>query len=318
MEEQGLLWPRPRFPLLQRPLFSNGLNNSAEPKWRPPAHGSRSLGSHPRKPGTSRLGASVAVAVPANGTRAGASKGRRAGTNGPRRTKAVIGPNQTPRTSLRREAKFFAAAPTAPGEDPYQVAVATKEEIEAAAARQAEREEEGFHAHLWQEAIQQALADPDRPLCARELVKNGRLTAWWSMSWKDARTQINGALVDEYRDLLRGYFVDPPEGPGMLPEPVLERCACIFAWFKQKNRPVFQVEGRAVEGSIFKVPGQRVVFFPTTIHGPSYKEPANHRNSLTISHGLLPWTRVGQLGELAPGDFTEGALLWLQWPRELQ
>ena len=52
MEEQGLLWPRPRFPLLQRPLFSNGLNNSAEPKWRPPAHGSRSLGSHPRKPET--------------------------------------------------------------------------------------------------------------------------------------------------------------------------------------------------------------------------------------------------------------------------
>ena len=107
MEEQGLLWPRPRFPLLQRPLFSNGLNNSAEPKWRPPAHGSRSLGSNPRKPGASRLGASVAVAVPANGTRAGASKGRRAGTNGPRRTKAVIGPNQTPRTSLRREAKFL-------------------------------------------------------------------------------------------------------------------------------------------------------------------------------------------------------------------
>ena len=94
----------------------------------------------------------------------------------------------------------------------------------------------------------------------------------------------------------------------MLPEPVLERCACIFAWFKQNNRPVFQVEGRAVEGSIFKVPGQMVVFFPTTIHGPSYKEPANHRNSLTISHGL-PWTSalgVGQLGELAPGDFTEG------------
>ena len=140
------------------------------------------------------------------------------------------------------------------------MAEATKEEIEAAAARQAEREEEGFHAHLWQEAIQQALADPDRPLCARELVKNGRLTAWWSMSWKDARTQINGALVDEYRDLLRGYFVGPPEGPGMLPEPVLERCACIFAWFKQNNRPVFQVEGRAVEGSIFKVPGQRVEF----------------------------------------------------------
>ena len=188
------------------------------------------------------------------------------------------------------------------------MAEATQEEIDAAAARQAEREEEGFHAQLWQDATQQALADPDRPLCVRELVKNGRLTAWWSMSWKDARAQIDGALVDEYRGLLRGYFVGPPEGPGKLPEPVLERCACIFAWFKQNNRPVFQVEGRAIEGSIFKVPGQMVVLFPTNIHGPSYKEPANHRNSMTISHGL-PWTSVlgvGQLGELAPGDFTEG------------
>ena len=115
MEEQGLLWPRPRFPPLQRPLFRHGLNNSAEPKWRPPAHGSGSIGSHPRRPGGSRLGASVAVAVPANGTRAGASKGRRAGTNGPRRTKAVIGPNQTPKTSLRREAKFLPQRQLPPG-----------------------------------------------------------------------------------------------------------------------------------------------------------------------------------------------------------
>ena len=28
----------------------------------------------------------------------------------------------------------------------------------------------------------------------------------------DARAQINGALVDEYRDLLRGYFVGPFKG----------------------------------------------------------------------------------------------------------
>ena len=215
---------------------------------------------------------------------------------------------QDPKDKPPEGGEVSAAAPDAPEEDPYQVAVATQEEIDAAAARQAEREEEGFHAQLWQDAIQQALADPDRPLCVRELVKNGRLTAWWSMSWKDARAQIDGALVDEYRGLLRGYFVGPPEGPGKLPEPVLERCACIFAWFKQNNRPVFQVEGRAIEGSIFKVPGQMVVLFPTNIHGPSYKEPANHRHSMTISHGL-PWTSVlgvGQLGELAPGDFIEG------------
>ena len=115
MEEQGRLWPRPRFSLLQRPMFSNGLHNSAEPKWRPPAHGSRSLGSHSRKPGASRLGASVAVAVPANGTRAGASKGRRAGTNGLRRTKAVTGPNQTPRTSLRKKVRSFCRSANWPG-----------------------------------------------------------------------------------------------------------------------------------------------------------------------------------------------------------
>ena len=166
---------------------------------------------------------------------------------------------QDPKDKPPEGGEVSAAAPDAPEEDPYQVAVATQEEIDAAAARQAEREEEGFHAQLWQDATQQALADPDRPLCVRELVKNGRLTAWWSMSWKDARAQIDGALG-------------------------------------------------AIEGSIFKVPGQMVVLFPTNIHGPSYKEPANHRHSMTILHGL-PWTSVlgvGQLGELAPGDFIEG------------
>ena len=128
MEEQGLLWPRPRFPPLQRPLFRNGLNNSAEPKWRPPAHGSGSIGSHPRRPGGSRLGASVAVAVPANGTRAGASKGRRAGSKW--RDWAKPDPKDKPPEG----GEVFAAAPAAPGGDPYQVAEATKEEIEAAAA----------------------------------------------------------------------------------------------------------------------------------------------------------------------------------------
>ena len=89
-------------------------------------------------------------------------------------------------------AEVSAAAPTAPEEDPYQVAVATQEEIDAAAARQAEREEEGFHAHLWQEATQQALADPERPLCVRELVKNGRLTAWWSIMEGRSRANQRG------------------------------------------------------------------------------------------------------------------------------
>ena len=225
--------PPPPAPHVQQ--WPDGLHNSAEPQWRPPAHGSRSLGSHFRKPGARRLGASVVVAVPANGTRAGASRGRgrRAGTNGLRRTKAVTGPSKTPKISLRREARFR----------------------------------------------------PQRQLPPRKI-----LTKWrWPHRKRRMRLQLGRPSV-------------------RMPEPVLERCACIFAWFKQNNRPVFQVEGRAIEGSIFKVPGQMVVLFPTTIHGPSYKEPANHRNSMTISHGL-PWTSalgVGQLGELAPGDFTEG------------
>ena len=49
------------------PAVSNGLHNSAEAQWRPPAHGSRSLGSHSRKPGASSLGASVVVAVEGEG-----------------------------------------------------------------------------------------------------------------------------------------------------------------------------------------------------------------------------------------------------------
>ena len=151
------------------------------------------------------------------------------------------------------------------------MAEATKEEIEAAAARQAEREEEGFHAHLWQEAAQQALADPDRPLCARELVKNGRLTAWWSMSWKDARTQIDGALVDEYRDLLRGYFVGPPDGPGMLPEPVLERCACIFAWFKQTTGQSFKLKGELLRAASSRFLARWWSFSQPPYTAPLYK-----------------------------------------------
>ena len=223
MEEQGLLWPRPRFPLLQRPLFSNGLNNSAEPK---------SWQQKPWQPSQKTWGQQT-WSQRGSGSSGKWNQGWGQGWNKwPKKDEGRDWAKPDPKDKVLEGGEVFAAAPTAPGEDPYQVAEATKEEIEAAAARQAEREEEGFHAHLWQEAIQQALADPDRPLCARELVKNGRLTAWWSMSWKDARTQINGALVDEYRDLLRGYFVGPPQKPGMLPEPVLERCACIFAWLR--------------------------------------------------------------------------------------
>ena len=106
------------------------------------------------------------MAVPANGSKAGASR--------PKKDEGRDWAKQDPKDKPPEGGEVSAAAPDAPEEDPYQVAVATQEEIDAAAARQAEREEEGFHAQLWQDAIQQALADPDRPLCVRELVKNGR------------------------------------------------------------------------------------------------------------------------------------------------
>ena len=221
--------PGPAFPSSSAPCSAMASTTARSP---PPAHSSRSLGSHSRKPRASRLEASVAVAVPANGTRAGASKGRRAG-NGPRRTKAVLGQTR-PQGRLRREAKFL----------PQRQLPPAKEEIEAAAARQAEREEEGFHAYLWQEAIQQALADPDRPLCARELVKNGRLTAWWSMSWKDARTQINGALVDEYRDLLGVTLWTPRRDPG---------CCLSRSW---RGARAFSPASSKTTGQSFKLKGE--------------------------------------------------------------
>ena len=114
MEEQGLLWPRPHFPLLQRPLFSTTA--------RSPSGGLQLMAA---------LGpADLEPAWQWQFRQMGASKGRRAGTNGPRRTKAEPDPKDKPPEG----GEVFAAAPTAPGEDPYQVAVATKEEIEAAAA----------------------------------------------------------------------------------------------------------------------------------------------------------------------------------------
>ena len=103
-KKQGLLWPRPRFPSSSAPCSAMASTTA-----RSPGGGLQLMAAE------ALVGASVAVAVPANGTRAGASKGRRAGTNGPRRTKAVIGPNQTPRTSLRREAKFLPQRQLPPG-----------------------------------------------------------------------------------------------------------------------------------------------------------------------------------------------------------
>ncbi len=205
--------------------------------------------------------------------------------------------------------------PEAPVDDTHRVAEATPEEIEAAKARQMEREEQGFHDQLWLEATRKALVDPERPLCARELVKENRLTAWWSLPWKDARTQIDGTLVDEYRELLRSYFVEPDAGPGTVPEAILERCACIFAYFKQNGRPVFESEGRAIEASIFKVPGQKVVSFPTTIHGPSYKEPKTLGTSQKGSFPLM--VSVGAAAAMSSPRAPSGppSLKWRHVPK---
>ena len=106
-------------------------------------------------------------------------------------------------------AGIFGARQQGPPERPdsaFNVAEATEEEVQAAANRKAEREEEGFHSQLWQGAIAKALADPSRPKCARELMREGILRSWWNMSWKDARGLIDGTLVDEYRDRLMLYM----------------------------------------------------------------------------------------------------------------
>ena len=215
---------------------------------------------------------------------------------------------EEPEILLDPVAGIFGTRQQGPPERPdsaFNVAEATEEEVQAAANRKAEREEEGFHSQLWQGAIAKALADPSRPKCARELMREGILRSWWNMSWKDARGLIDGTLADEYRDRLMLYMAKY-KNPTEVPQPIVERCACLFAWFKQNSRQL-DIEGD-FDAVMFAVPGQKVLCFRTKLTGPSFLEPANHRYTMTMSHGL-PWTAamgVGEYGEITPGDFTDG------------
>ena len=159
-EEQGRLWPRPRFPLLQRRMFSNCLRGS-------PVESSSSWQQNPWQPFQKTWGQqswSQRGSGSSSKWKQSWGQQREKGWNKwPKKNEGRDWAKQDPKDKPPEGGEVSAAAPNAPEQDPYQVAEATQEEIDAAAARQAEREEEGFHAQLWQDATQQALADPDRP-----------------------------------------------------------------------------------------------------------------------------------------------------------
>jgi len=81
----------------------------------------------------------------------------------------------------------------------YDIKEATEEEERASAAKKRQQEEESWHDSLWRDAVLKAVRDSDRPLSARELVREGKMRDWWSMSWRDCRELVDGAFHDHYR-----------------------------------------------------------------------------------------------------------------------
>ena len=126
---------------------------------------------------------------------------------------------------------------------------------------------------------------------------------WLGFLAPGSRGRLRGpTLHSTLRRRRRRKYKNPTE----VPQPIVERCACLFARFKQNSRPL-DIKGD-FDAIMFAVPGQKVLCFRTKLTGPSFLEPANHRYTMTMSHGL-PWTAamgVGEYGEITPGDFTDG------------
>ena len=136
-EEQGRLWPRPRFggPVEASSSWQQKPWQPFQKTWGQQSWSERGSGSSSK-------------------WNQGWGQQREKGWNKwPKKDEGRDWAKQDPKDKPPEGGEVSAAAPTAPEEDPCQVAVATQEEIDAAAARQAEREEEGFHAQLWQDAI---------------------------------------------------------------------------------------------------------------------------------------------------------------------
>ena len=128
-------------------------------------------------------------------------------------------------TEAASHAEGFPPPPPPPpqegDQDRYNIREATPEEEAAEAQRNAAQEEESYHKQLWDQAIQTAAQDPKRPRSAHELVREGKLRDWWSMTWKDCRGLVDNDLQEMY--LKKLHLSGHGSSEGGVPDVVIQR-----------------------------------------------------------------------------------------------
>ena len=186
----------------------------------------------------------------------------------------------------------------------YDIKEATEAEELASAARKRQQEEESWHESLWRDAVQAAVRDDNRPRSARELVREGKMRDWWSMSWGQCKELVDGKIHDHYRSRLSEMFA--AQADSKPPDAVVDRFSAVCAYFQQRGISLEHEEG--LEMTVFKVPGQKVACVRTKFEGPSYSHPRNARFTMVASHGMPFPCAMGlaEHGELCPGDHVDG------------
>ena len=169
----------------------------------PPLHGRGMDSRHGRRVPSTRPDVPVNASISSH-------KQTRVGTNGA--TPSRQGRSEGGEPAAPRRAEGFTPPPPPPPEeddqDRYNIQEATQEEVAAQAQRDAAQEEDSYNKQLWDQAIRTAMQDPGRPRSARELVREGKLRDWWSMSWKDCRALVDNDLQEMYLKKLQELFAE--------------------------------------------------------------------------------------------------------------
>ena len=210
-----------------------------------------------------------------------------------------------PAASHRAEG-FTPPPPPPPEEDDqdrYNIREATQEEVAAQAQRDAAQEEDSYNKQLWDQAIRTAMQDPGRPRSARELVREGKLRDWWSMSWKDCRALVDNDLQEMYLKKLQELFAGQGSEEGGAPDVVGLPLCLVEAVWSAPRRGFRRLGVRHPQGA-----GQKVACIRTRIEGPSCCNPRNARHCMVASHGMPHTMAMGlaELGEMCPGDTVDG------------
>ena len=164
-------------------------------------------------------------------------------------------------------AEGFTPPPPPPPEEDNQDR--TQEEVAAQAQRDAAQEEDSYNKQLWDQAIRTAM--------------------------QDCRALVDNDLQETYLKKLQELFAGQGSEEGGAPDVVVQRLACLCAWWKQCGRPL-EGDSGDLEFAILKVPGQKVACIRTRIEGPSYCNPRNARRCMVAS----------ELGEMCPHNTVDG------------